>query len=114
VWPKIVPFLIQAVGPELNLVSWQSARMQLSHKPDSRLPYYCVSRNYSGEVGNAYVISQQIYSGKLHTKSQQNCPSFIEAITENILVSFFQTRCTFNRVHSYLSSHWALPLFFQC
>jgi len=41
-------------------------------------------------VENIYIILQQFFFRKLHTKFYQNRPSFIEDITENVLVSFFQ------------------------
>jgi len=35
---KVFPYSTTSTGSELILVSWQSARSGLSHKPDGRLP----------------------------------------------------------------------------
>ena len=59
------------------------------------------------EVENVYIIFKQIYSGNGASEFRtvhQNCQSFIEDITKNILVSFFWTYCT-----SYLA---ACPSYF--
>jgi len=42
---------------------------------------------------NVFTFLQQIYSGNC-IKFHRNRPSFVEDITENILVSFFWTHCS--------------------
>jgi len=108
VYPKIVPFLIQAVGPELNLVSCQSAQMLFSHKPGSRLPYYFVSGNYLGEVGNVYMILQQIYSGETTYQILAELPEFYRRYYRKYFGFYFQNTVYFPPGAQLPSQPWSI------